>query len=341
MSEKTNVTIPHKAHTELGPQILNIQHVCKNFDMPGGQKLRAVNDVSFHLSAGEKMAIVGESGCGKSTLVKLVTRIEDVTKGDILFAGEKINDIKGEALRQYRKQVQMVFQDPKAVFSPRMKIGQFLMEPWINFEKKSKKEAKENAYYSLERVHLGPEYFNKYPHQLSGGELQRVAIARAISLHPRLLICDEATSALDVSIQRQILDLLQEHFEQAHGDQAFSILFITHDLALAENFCDRIVVMYLGTVVETMRAHVLKYHAQHPYTQALLKSVFSIYSDQNEPITVLKGEPPSPVDLPEGCVFSGRCPYATELCYKEKPKLKNFRPGHYVACHRELTETHL
>ncbi len=322
-------------------EVLKLHHVCKNFEVDKKKKLRAVNDVSFHVSEGEIVAVVGESGCGKSTLVKLITRIEDLSRGDIYFKGRKINDIKGSELRQYRKQVQMVFQDPRGVISPRMKIGAFLMEPWINYEKLSKKEAKENALYSLSRVHLSEEYFNKYPHQLSGGELQRAVIARAISLHPELLICDEATSALDVSIQQEILKLLKEHFEEAHDSNAFSILFITHDLAIAESFCDRIVVMYLGCVVETMKAHVLQMHALHPYTQALLNSVFQVYGSKEAEIHVLKGEPPSPVDLPEGCVFFDRCPYAMEKCRTEKPKLRKFREGHYVACHRELKETKL
>lgn len=318
----------------MGEEILKLHHVCKEFKLNKNESLHAVRDVSFHVSSQEIVAVVGESGCGKSTLARMIARIEDVSSGDIFFQGKRINDIKGKELRNYRKELQMVFQDPKSVFSPRMKIGDFLMEPWINFEGLSKKEAEKEARYSLSRVGLGEENWKKYPHQLSGGELQRVAIARAISLHPRLLICDEATSALDVSTQKEILGLLKEHFDHSHMGQDFSVLFITHDLALAENFCDRIVVMYLGRVVETMKAHVLQLHARHPYTRALLASVFEIYEDQEKPIEVLQGEAEGSREQ-TGCIFCQRCPQAMEICKREEPKLRKIREGHYLACHRE------
>lgn len=315
--------------SQVSQEMLRLEHVSKEYELKGNGTLKAVNDVSFSMTSRECVAVVGESGCGKSTLAKMVTGIEQVTDGEIYFHNQKITHIRGEELRQYRRHVQIIFQDPSNVFSPRMKIGTFLMEPWRNFEKKSRKEAKEMAYYALERVHLGDEYFHKYPHQLSGGELQRISIARAIALHPQLLVCDEATSALDVSIQKQIIDLLREH--QAEAD--FGILFISHDLALAEDFCDRVVVMYLGRIVEIVEGKSLRSHAKHPYTKALLESVFSVHDDPNEAIKILPGEPPSPINLPRGCAFCARCTYACERCRQEVPSLQVVDGVHQVACH--------
>lgn len=316
---------------QMSQEILRLEHISKEFEEKDRSKLKAVTDVSLGMAKRECLGIVGESGCGKSTLAKLVTFIEPPTDGKIYFNGEDVTNIKGYELRAYRREVQIIFQNPSNVFSPRMKIGQFLMEPWIHFEKLSKKAAKEQAYYALDRVRLSRDYFNKYPHQLSGGELQRIAIARAIALHPQLLICDEATSALDVSIQKQIIDLLREHQEEAD----FSILFISHDLALAENFCDRVAVMYLGRIVEVMNGKALRKNAKHPYAKALLESVFSVRDDPDEKIKILQGEPPSPINLPEGCVFCGRCQYATEQCRQKQPELRDLGGGHLLACYRE------
>lgn len=316
---------------QMSQEILRLEHISKEFEEKDRSKLKAVTDVSLGMAKRECLGIVGESGCGKSTLAKLVTFIEPPTDGKIYFNGEDVTNIKGYELRAYRREVQIIFQNPSNVFSPRMKIGQFLMEPWIHFEKLSKKAAKEQAYYALDRVRLSCDYFNKYPHQLSGGELQRIAIARAIALHPQLLICDEATSALDVSIQKQIIDLLREHQEEAD----FSILFISHDLALAENFCNRVAVMYLGRIVEVMNGKALRKNAKHPYAKALLESVFSVRDDPDEKIKILQGEPPSPINLPEGCVFCGRCQYATEQCRQKQPELRDLGGGHLLACYRE------
>ena len=232
---------------ENNQEIIRMENVSKTFDLRYHKTLRAVDQVSLSLHKGICTAVVGESGCGKSTLARMVTLLEPVTEGMIYYKGQPIGgvdhgrqvSIRGHQLRDYRRSVQMIFQDPANVFSPRMKIGTFLMEPWTHFEKKSKKEAREMAYYSLKRVQLGDEYFEKYPHQLSGGELQRIAIARAIALHPEVLICDEATSALDVSIQQEILTLLKEHQDETN----YAILFISHDLALVENFSQQVVVM--------------------------------------------------------------------------------------------------
>lgn len=313
-------------------KVLQLIHVKKEFELKDKKHLKAVNDVTLDIEDGECVGIVGESGCGKSTLAKLITCMESVSDGQILFQGQDITNLKGKELRAYRRQAQMIFQDPASVFSPRMKIGTFVMEPWKNFEKKNKKEAMEMGYYALQRVGLPDHYFHKYPHELSGGELQRVAIARAIALHPKLLICDEATSALDVSIQKDIIDLLQEHREES----PFSILFICHDLALVENFCDKVAVMYLGKIVEIMEVKALRKNARHPYSKALLDSVFYVYDDPSKELHILPGEPPSAVNLPKGCAFCERCKYATEKCRESQPELRMVEDGHWVACHCEF-----
>lgn len=305
-----------------------LEGVSKQFTVDKKKKLNAVNEIDLSLSCGEQLAIVGESGCGKSTLAKLVACMERVSAGNVIFEGKNINNIKGRELKNYRRHVQMILQDPSSVFSPRMRIGTFLMEPWINFEHFGKSEAKKRAVESLKKVSLGDDYFKKYPHQLSGGELQRVAIARAISLKPKLLICDEATSALDVSTQRSVLNLLRKYHDETH----FTNLLITHDLALAEDFCDRVAVMYLGRIVEVLEAKALKKNAKHPYTKALLDSVFSVHDPKDKEIKVLEGEPPSPVSLPEGCAFRNRCSCAMEKCKKEIPTLKAEEGSNMTAC---------
>lgn len=311
-------------------ELLQLNGISKEYELNSGESLKAVSSVSLTVQSGECVAVAGESGCGKSTLVKLVAHIESLSSGTMIYDGKDVTRIRGEELRQYRRQVQMIFQDPAQVFSPRMKIGTFLMEPWRNYEKTSRKEAEKQALYALERVQLGKEYFHKYPHQLSGGELQRVSIARAIALHPRLLICDEATSALDVSVQKQIIELLKEH----QRENGFSLLFICHDLALAEDFGTRMVVMYLGHIVEILKAGEIRNNARHPYTRALLDSVFSIRDRTDKAIHVLPGEPPSPAHLPEGCVFCDRCSYAQKLCFEVRPELISLDESHKAACHR-------
>lgn len=308
--------------------VLVLEHVSKSYEMKDGRRLMAVRNVSLTMKSGECLAIIGESGCGKSTLARLAAHLEPPDFGKIIYQGISVHRLHKNDFKEYRRQVQLVFQDPASVFSPRMRIGTFLMEPWINYEKKPRKEAAEMARYSLKRVGLPEEYFNKYPHQLSGGELQRAVIARAIAIHPQLLICDEATSALDVSVQNQIIELLREHQLEA----GISILFISHDLALAENFGDRIAVMYMGEIIEWLEGRHLKKNAVHPYTRALLDSVFSVYDDPHEEIHTLIGEPPDPTEVMPGCAFYSRCHKAKPKCCKEKPPIREISPGHQVSC---------
>lgn len=328
-----------KTEKQEDTEMLSVEHVSKVFELGHQREIRAVEDLFFNMCHGERVMVVGESGCGKSTLVRMISGIEMPTSGKILFNGKNVPDLRGEELRQYRRQVQMVFQDSAHVISPRMTIGEFLREPWICFEHKSRREADEVVRYSIQRVGLDQSYLKRRPHQLSGGELQRICVARAIALHPQLLICDEATSALDVSVQKQILDLIREHVEES----GCSVLFICHDLALAENFGDRIAVMYRGRIVEWLNGNHLKREALHPYTRLLLDSVFSIHDEPDKPIPFLPEEGGrSGLDQNKngrdgtlesmGCAFCARCEKADEECRKKCPELNMVSPGHFVAC---------
>lgn len=316
-------------------EMLCVDHVSKVFELENRKRICAVENLSLTMNRGERVMVVGESGCGKSTLVRMIAGIEMPTGGKILFHGKNVPDLRGEELRRYRRQVQMVFQDSGHVISPRMTIEAFLREPWICFEHKSRREADEMVRYSIQRIGLDESYLGRRPHQLSGGELQRICVARAIALHPQLLICDEATSALDVSVQKQILDLLREHVEES----GCSVLFICHDLALAENFGDRIAVMYHGTIVEWLNGDHLRRQALHPYTRLLLDSVFSIHDEPDKPILLPPEEDArflSPEEREEdgGCVFCARCELADEECRKKCPELLQVSPGHFVACRK-------
>ena len=309
--------------------LLQVQDVYKAFILPGKQALKAVNGVNLDLRPGERLSLVGESGCGKSTLARMIAGIEPASKGSIRFAGEPIDSFHGEALRQYRRKVQIIFQDPSAVFSPRMRIGAFLCEPFLNFGILSKNEALAKACQLLESVELPEDFLRRYPHQLSGGELQRVAIARAMGVGPLLLICDEPTSALDVSIQKSIIALL----EQMCQNYRVSMLFISHDLALVNHFSDRVAVMYLGSILEILPGAHIQREAKHPYTRALLQSSFQIGKERTENTIDPNSEPPSPLRLPAGCPYCANCGISVELCRQTLPPLREISPGHSVACH--------
>ena len=311
-------------------ELLRVENVSKAFPVKKKQ-LHAVSDVSMAVKAGEIVGIVGESGCGKSTLAKMIVGSLPVSSGRILLEGTDYTGLKGRQRRQFRRNIQMVYQDPLSSFSPRMKIGTYLAEPRRNFDGIGKAEAFQKAEALLEQVGLPKEFMNRYPHQLSGGQLQRVAIARAIAISPRLLVCDEATGALDVSIQDQIARLLVDLVEARN----IGCLFIGHDLAFVRSVTNRVVIMYLGRVVETIESQRLEQECVHPYTQALLNSVFDVYCDQTREVELLEGEPPSPLDLPEGCPFAPRCPYAADRCRRELPPLRPIGAGHTVACFRE------
>lgn len=252
--------------------ILELKNIHKYFKDNNGKIFNAVNDISIALKKGECIGIVGESGCGKSTIARIISHLTKVSKGKMIFKDEDITTLNKESLKNYYKNVQMIFQDPLGTFSSRMKIGEYLVEPFINFKLMKKKNAYEYAEELLKMVGLNKDYIKKYPNELSGGQLQRVVIARAIGINPDIIICDECTSALDVSIQKQIINLLLELRKKTN----FSSIFITHDLALAENICDKIYVMYQGEIVEVIESKNIVKEAKHSYTKMLLNSVFSV-----------------------------------------------------------------
>lgn len=309
--------------------ILEARHVTKEYPAPGGRTLKACDDISLSVVRGKTLGIVGESGCGKSTFVKMLVRMEEPTAGEILYEGKDIAKLKGEALRQSRRHIQMVFQDPMASFSPKMKTIDILTEPLLNFKKIKRSEKEEKAKELLRMVELPDELLCRYPHSMSGGQRQRVGIARALALDPEVLVCDEATSALDVSVQEKIVELLVK----LQRERGISMVFICHDVALVQSLSHTVAVMYLGNVVEILPGSKLKSEALHPYTKALLGSVFSTHMDFSKKIESIDSEPPSPVDIPAGCPFQNRCGRCMEICQREKPLLRQIRPGHQTACH--------
>ena len=294
--------------------VLEAKHVTRRFPASGGRTLVANNDINLKFYKGKTLGLVGESGCGKSTFMRFLVSLDTPSEGEILYRGKDITKLKGEELRQNRQHIQMVFQDPTSSFNPKMKIRDIVCEPLMNFNRirKSEKDAAD-----------------RYPHNMSGGQRQRVAIARALALEPEILILDEATSALDVSVQQTIIELIVK----LQKEKNITIGFICHDISLIQSCSHEVAVMYLGNVVEVLPAEDLAEHAVHPYTRALIGSVFDIGMDFSKPIEEIKGEAPSPLDVPAGCPFRGRCPKATGKCEAEKPKLHQIGADHEVACH--------
>ncbi|WP_127484666.1 ABC transporter ATP-binding protein [Paenibacillus ehimensis] len=320
------------AHDRPLLQVLNLK---KHYPIHGGLfrrqvgSIQAVNDFSLTMRRGETVGLVGESGCGKSTTGRAIMRLIEPTAGTILFEGRDITRVKGEGLRQIRKHMQMVFQDPFSSLNPKMMVGHLVSEPIRNFESHPGKELEERVAELLVKVGLSEDSYYKYPHEFSGGQRQRISIARTLALKPKLVVADEPVSALDVSIQSQVLNLLQD----IQADFGLSYLFIAHDLSVVKHISDRIGVMYLGRLVEITDKKSLYKRPLHPYTQALLSAVPIPDPNAKRERIVLQGDVPSPANPPAGCAFHPRCRHAVTACREEQPTLKQVAPQHEVACH--------
>ncbi len=292
--------------------------------------LKAVDGITIDIYKGETFGLVGESGCGKSTLGKVFLRLYPLTGGRIEFHGEDISHHKGKALKDFRMKTQMIFQDPSSCLNPRRKIKDILTEPYVIHKMYDKAEREHKAKELCDMVGLSRIYLDRYPHEMSGGQKQRVGIARAIALKPELIVCDEPVSALDVSIQAQVINLLEDL--QKKFDLTY--IFISHNLSVVKHCCQRIGVMYLGRIVELAPSDRIYDNALHPYTKALISAIPTIDEDgETKERIMLAGDLPSPIDPPGGCAFHTRCPYATEKCRTERPELKEIEPGHFAACH--------
>lgn len=312
------------------PVILQIKNLTKKFAAEGGKMLTACDNVTLNAYAGQTLGIIGESGCGKSTLVCTILQIHQASGGEVIFDGQDILKLRGEAARQNRRKIQMVFQDPAAAFNPKMKVKEIVCEPLLNFGLIKKSEVDTKAAELLRMVELPEDFKDRYPHNMSGGQRQRLGIARALSLEPKIVVCDEATSALDVSVQEKICELLV----RLQKEKGITYLFICHDLGLVDLMCHQIAVMYLGNIVEYIGyGRRISTEGMHPYTKALMKSVFKVDFKPGEKIEPLESEIPSPLDLPKGCPFQSRCGQCMEICRSVKPELKEVVPGHFVACH--------
>ncbi len=315
--------------------LLKLRNIKKYFPIRTGilkrasDYLKAVDDVSFSIGEAEVFGLVGESGCGKSTLAKVILRLLEPTGGDILFQGVRINDLTPNQLRSFRKNMQIVFQDPQASLNPRMTVYDIIMRPMKIFGMLNSKNSREEIIILLEKVGLGREHLDCYPHELSGGQQQRVGIARALSLNPKLLILDEPTSSLDVSIQSQITNLLL----QLHCDNKMSYLFVSHNLSLIRFISQRVAVMYLGKIVELADKRDLYGRTAHPYTQALISAIPRLTTNRKKERIILQGAASIAIGrLLQGCRFRPRCSYAQKICEREPP-LRQIAPQHWVACH--------
>lgn len=318
--------------------LLEVQNLKQWFPAKSGFRqekkyVKAVDDVSFTVYKGETLGLVGESGCGKSTLARTILRLIEPTGGQVLYKGENVLQKSRAEMKKMREHMQIVFQDPYGSLHPRMTVGQIIEAPLVIAKYGDRAKRRQRVEELMELVDLKPEYLTRYPHEFSGGQRQRIVIARTFATSPDFIICDEPVSALDVSVRSQILNLL----EDLQAQLGLTYLFISHDLSVVEHICDRIIVMYLGKVVESAPVEELFRRPLHPYTQALLSAVPQVYAENRRERITLEGDVPSPANPPAGCRFHTRCPYATEQC-KTEVALQDAGGEHFVACHRVNSE---
>lgn len=317
---------------ETGEKLLEVNHLKKYFKMSKGKNLKAVDDVSFYIRKGETLGVVGESGCGKTTCGRTCIGLYDKTDGEVLYRGQDIHKLKGKERKAFTKRVQIIFQDPYASLDPKMKVKNIIAEG-IRAHKllTDEKEISAKVDELLETVGLDKTYKDRYVHEFSGGQRQRIGIARALAVEPEFIMCDEPISALDVSIQAQIVNLL----EKLQKERGLTYMFIAHDLSMVKHISDRVMVMYLGKVMEITTSANLYNNPCHPYTKALLSAIPipDPEVEREKQRIKLEGEIPSPINPGAGCRFKNRCKYATDKCMKEEPKLKMVEDEHFVACH--------
>jgi len=325
--------MPEMKQVADGP-LLETREVVKHYPVTGGVLLRqiaavrAVDGVSLNILPAETLGLVGESGCGKSTLGRLILRLEEPTRGDILFQGQSILGYDPKKMRELRREMQIIFQDPFSSLNPRKSVAHIVGEPLFVHGMTNRREREARVLELLEVVGLKREHMRRYPHQFSGGQRQRIGVARALALNPKLIICDEAVSALDVSIRGQVINLLQDLQEEF----GLTYLFISHDLSVVEHISDRVAVMYLGKLVELADSETLYKTPLHPYTQALLSAAPVPDPRRKKKRIVLSGDVPSPIDPPPGCRFHTRCLYAKDVCRQQDPPFREVRENHFAAC---------
>jgi oligopeptide transport system ATP-binding protein len=342
-SPRVSLDLPHPSFPERRhdkPPLVEVRRLKTHFPIHAGvirrqvAAVKAVDDVSFAIEPGETVGLVGESGCGKTTLGRTIVRLIEPTAGSILFEGDDITRKNGAELKAFRRKAQMIFQDPYGSLNPRMTVGNIVGEAIRIHKLMPRKQVPDRVAELLKAVGLEPSHAARYPHEFSGGQRQRIGIARALAVEPKFIICDEPVSALDVSIQAQIINLLQDLQEKL----GLTYLFIAHDLAVVEHISDRVLVMYLGKIVESAPAQELYRHPLHPYTQALISAVPTIDPVTKRKRIVLPGDVPSPINPPRGCPFHPRCPIAIEPCKTVVPQWRELRPNHWVACDPALAD---